>query len=46
MSIRKTVKYTVCDRYAPHFSLVKKLFPMAQIILDRFHNVQHISRYF
>ncbi|WP_419469620.1 transposase [Candidatus Enterococcus mansonii] len=32
--------------YAPYFSLVKKLFPMAQIILDRFHIVQLIARTF
>jgi transposase len=46
LSVRKTVKYIVCDMYAPYFSLVKKLFPTAQIILDRFHIVQHISRTF
>lgn len=46
LAVRKTVKYIVCDMYAPYFSLVKKLFPTAQIILDRFHIVQHISRTF
>jgi transposase len=46
LSVRKTVKYIICDMYAPYFSLVKKLFPTAQIILDRFHIVQHISRTF
>ena len=42
LSVRERVKYIVCDMYAPYFSLVKKLFPMAQIILDRFHIIQHI----
>ncbi|MGM0217629.1 ISL3 family transposase [Enterococcus sp. AZ126] len=46
LSVRERVKYIVCDMYAPYFSLVKKLFPMAQIILDRFHIVQHIGRTF
>lgn len=46
LSVRKSVKYIVCDMYAPYFSLVKKLFPTAQIILDRFHIVQFIGRTF
>ncbi|WP_071865886.1 ISL3 family transposase, partial [Enterococcus haemoperoxidus] len=46
LSVRKTVKYIVCDMYTPYFSLVKKLFPTAQIILDRFHIVQLIGRTF
>lgn len=46
LSIRDTVKYIVCDKYVSYFSLVKKLFPKAQVILDRFHIVQHISRAF
>ncbi len=45
-SVREGVKYIVCDMYAPYFSLIKKLFPKAQIILDRFHIVQHIGRTF
>ncbi len=32
--------------YAPYVSLVKKLFPKAQLIIDRFHIVQHIGRTF
>ncbi|MEI5992049.1 hypothetical protein A5881_003605 [Enterococcus termitis] len=46
LAVRKGVKYIVCDMYAPYFSLVKKLFPDAQIILDRFHIVQHFGRTF
>ncbi len=32
--------------YAPYVSLVKKLFPNAQLIIDRFHIIQHIGRIF
>ncbi len=32
--------------YAPYVSLVKKLFPNAQLIIDRFHIVKHIGRTF
>lgn len=46
LAVRERVKYIVCDMYAPYFSLVKKLFPKTQIILDRFHIVQHIGRAF
>ncbi|MGM0219417.1 ISL3 family transposase [Enterococcus sp. AZ126] len=46
LSVREGVKYIVCDMYAPYFSLIKKLFPKSQIVLDRFHIVQHIGRTF
>lgn len=46
LAVREGVKYIVCDMYTPYFSLIKKLFPMAQIVLDRFHIVQHIGRTF
>ncbi|WP_430601696.1 hypothetical protein IGJ02_001670 [Enterococcus sp. DIV0724b] len=46
LSVREGVKYIVCDMYTPYFSLIKKLFPKAQIVLDRFHIVQHIGRTF
>ena len=32
--------------YAPYVSLVKKCFPKAKLIIDRFHIVQHIGRTF
>ena len=36
---------TVCmDMYSPYISLVKKVFPNAEIITDKFHIVQLISR--
>ncbi|MBU5500587.1 transposase, partial [Enterococcus sp. S165_ASV_20] len=39
--IREAVEWIVIDMYAPYVSLVKKLFPKAQLIIDRFHIVQH-----
>ncbi|BDP82360.1 ISL3 family transposase (plasmid) [Enterococcus faecium] len=44
--IREAVEWIVIDMYAPYVSLVKKLFPKAQLIIDRFHIVQHIGRTF
>jgi transposase len=43
---RKSVEYIVMDMYQPYVSLVKELFPQAEIVFDRFHIVQHISRAF
>jgi transposase len=40
----KNVKYLVTDMNAPYFTLVKKCFPNAQVVVDRFHIVQHINR--
>lgn len=44
--IRENVKYVVIDMYKPYVTLVKELFPNAQLIIDRFHIVQHIGRTF
>ena len=41
---RTRVKNIVIDMYAPYISLIKDLFPHAQIIIDKFHLVQHLSR--
>jgi transposase len=38
------VKYIVIDMYSPYKSLIEKVFPNAQMITDRFHIIQHISR--
>ena len=46
LATRKTVEFIVIDRYVPYVSLVKKLFPNAQLIIDRFHIVQHIGKTF
>ena len=41
---RKSVKFIVIDMYSPYVSLIKKMFPNAQIIIDTFHLIQLISR--
>ena len=46
LATREAVQWIVIDMYAPYVSLVKKLFPNAQLIIDRFHIVQHIGRTF
>ncbi|WP_240144926.1 ISL3 family transposase, partial [Enterococcus durans] len=46
LATREAVQLIVIDMYAPYVSLVKKLFPNAQLIIDRFHIIQHIGRTF
>lgn len=41
---RSKVKYIVIDMYSPYVSLIKKMFPNASIIIDKFHLTQLISR--
>jgi transposase len=41
---RKMVKYIVIDMYTPYIQLIKKIFPNANIIIDRFHLVQLLGR--
>ena len=41
---RMNVKYIVIDVYAPYISLIKMMFPNAQIVIDKFHLIQLISR--
>ena len=40
---RSKVKLIVIDMYSPYISLIKKMFPKAEIIIDKFHLVQLIS---
>ena len=40
----KNVKYIVIDMYSPYVSLIKKMFPNANIVIDNFHLIQLISR--
>jgi transposase len=40
---RSKVKLIVIDMYSPYISLIKKMFPNAEIIIDKFHLVQLIS---
>lgn len=41
---RSRVKYIIIDMYSPYVSLIKKMFPNASIIIDKFHLTQLISR--
>ena len=40
---RSKVKLIVIDMYSPYISLIQKMFPSAQIIIDKFHLVNLIS---
>ena len=41
---RSKVKFIIIDMYSPYVSLIKKMFPNAKIIIDKFHLAQLISR--
>ena len=41
---RSRVQFIVIDMYSPYVSLIKKMFPNANIIIDKFHLTQLISR--
>ena len=41
---RSCVKFIIIDMYSPYISLIKKMFPNASIIIDKFHLTQLISR--
>jgi transposase len=38
------VRGVVIDMYEPYIQLIKQCFPNAEIIIDRFHVVQHLNR--
>lgn len=42
--VRNQVKVITMDLFRPYYNLTRKLFPKANIVLDRFHIVQHLSR--
>ncbi|WP_142351617.1 transposase, partial [Staphylococcus caeli] len=44
LKTRARVKTISIDMYKPYIKLIKKLFPNAKIIIDRFHIVQAINR--
>lgn len=44
--VRSKVKFIVIDMYSPYISLIKKIFPNAKIIIDKFHLVNLISTAF
>lgn len=41
---RYSVKTVTMDMYSPYLAVVKDCFPKAQIVIDRFHIVQHLNR--
>lgn len=43
---RLNVKYLVMDMNAAYHQLIRTVFPNAEIVIDRFHIVQHINRSF
>lgn len=43
---RNSVKTIVIDMYQPYITLIKEMFPKADIIIDKFHLVQLFSRAF
>ena len=43
---RSHVRFIVIDMYSPYVSLIKKMFPNAQIVIDKFHLTQLVSRAF
>ncbi|MEE0847962.1 MAG: ISL3 family transposase [Streptococcus anginosus] len=42
--VRMRVKVMTMDMFSPYYQLAKQLFPHAQIVLDRFRIIQHLSR--
>lgn len=42
--VREQVKFVTVDMSGSYIPIIKQLFPQAQIILDRFHIIQHLSR--
>ena len=41
---RNNVKYIVMDIYKPYITLVEEMFPNAEIIMDKFHIINNLSR--
>ncbi len=44
LSERKRVKTVSIDMYEPYMTLIREVFPNAEIIIDRFHFVQALNR--
>lgn len=42
--VREQVKFVTVDMSGSYIPIIKQLFPYAQIVLDRFHIIQHLSR--
>ena len=41
---RRQVQTVTIDMYAPYYQFIRRLFPQAKIVIDRFHLVQLINR--
>ena len=46
LEARNNVKYVCMDMYVPYISLVNSIFPNAEIVIDKFHIVNLVSRAF
>ena len=46
LEARNNLKYICMDMYSPYISLVKSIFPESEIVLDKFHIVNLVSRAF
>ena len=42
--LRKRVKTVTLDMYSPYLKVINDCFPNAELIIDRFHIVQHLNR--
>ncbi|MFX3810217.1 transposase, partial [Streptococcus suis] len=43
-AVRETVEVVTVDMSVIYITIIKKLFPRAKIVLDRFHIIQYLSR--
>ena len=43
---RRKVEYVITDMYAPYAVLVKKVFPNAKLVYDKFHVINNLNRAF
>ncbi len=46
LEAKNNIKYICMDMYSPYISLVKSIFPKSEIVLDKFHIVNLVSRAF
>ena len=46
LEARNNVKYICMDMYSPYINLVKSIFPESEIVLDKFHIANLVSRAF
>lgn len=44
LKARRAVQTVTMDMYSPYLGVIKGCFPNAEIIIDRFHIVQHLNR--